>query len=147
MDLTTPLLTKAELLKLAGIPSTTFNNWRIRGLIPLKALGCEKVSLTTCKYSHLVAAYCAALSYHTGSKRKQYVDVLKSEFSSVAKDGYCPENLTIAISAMGKGPDCGAFENYGEALRYGGNQCLYVNFGQLIQKAAEHMKLLITKSK
>ena len=86
MDLTKPLLTKSEMLKLAGIPSTTFNNWFARGMIPLKELGCVRENLTTYKYSHLTAAYCAALSYHTGKKRGEFIEVLKSLFVVVARD-------------------------------------------------------------
>ncbi|WP_296052300.1 hypothetical protein [uncultured Alteromonas sp.] len=141
MNITKPLLTKSELLKLVGIPESTFNNWFIRGFIPLKELGCVKVSFTSYKYSHLTAAYCAALSYHSGRKRSKYIEVLKSVFGGIAKEGSFPEGLTIAISSMGKGQDCGAFENYGEALRYGGNMSLYVNVGKLIKGAAEHQKL------
>ena len=145
MDLTKPLLTKSEMLKLAGIPSTTFNNWFARGMIPLKELGCVRENLTTYKYSHLTAAYCAALSYHTGKKRGEFIEVLKSLFVVVARDGFFSEGLTIAISSRGKGKDCGVFDTYGEAQRYGGNLSLYVNVGRIIKQAEMHQTLLKQK--
>ena len=147
MSLTEPLLTKRELLELVGLPNSTFNNWFVRGHIPLKDLGCRKESFTVYRYSHLTAVYCAALSFHTGRKRSKYIEVLKRELGMVARDGNFPENLTIAISAMGRGQDCGAFDNYGEALRYGGNLSLYVNLGGLLKRASEHFKLKKQNSK
>lgn len=140
MLLTKPLLTKSELLEVAGITSTTFNNWRLRGLIPLSVLGCEKLSITRFKYSYLVAAYCASLSHHTGPNRREFVKLLKETFSGIAKDGFYESDSLIAISANGKGSDCGYFSNTGYALQYGGDQTLKVNIGETLSRAEEMAK-------
>jgi hypothetical protein len=137
MKLTEPVLNKAQLLKVAGITSTTFNNWCLRGHIPLAQLGCEKVSLTRYKYTFLTAAYCALLSYFRGNKRKIYLRMLKSFVCGVAKDGYYNDNATIAIANSGKGPDCGIFDNYGAALDMRNLDVIYVDAGKILNKALE----------
>lgn len=135
MELTKPVLNRQQFLKTSGINSTTFNNWRIRGLVPLSDLGCKYEKLTRCKYSYLAAAYCACLTYHKGKDRKQYIELLKTTFSGIAKDGDYSPHDTIVISNYGTGTDCGLFFTEGDAYLHGGDRSAYVPLGQIIRKA------------
>lgn len=137
MTLITPQLQKSELLRLTGISSTTFNNWRLRGLIPFNDLGFKMESLTRYKYSVLLAAFCKSLSYHTGSDRKLYVKTLKDLFIQISKQNDFNDSLVIAISGWGKGKDCGVFEDFQTAMTLCPKQCSYVPVGKIIKQYME----------
>lgn len=112
MRITDPILSKSEVIDLAGITSTQFDNWRRRFLIPFSLLGRERQSLTTSKYSFLVAAYCRALSFHKGSKRNNYIQILKGVFRQFVELGGVNSKAVIAIADYGRGADCGLFESF-----------------------------------
>ena len=112
MKVTTPILTKSELIEMAGITSSQFDNWRRRFLVPFSLLGRERVSLTTSKYSYLTVAYCKALSYHRGNRRSEYILMLKGVFNQYIEIGDINSDAVIAISDYGKGSDCGLFPSF-----------------------------------
>ena len=80
MNLTEPVLDKKQFLEISGVSNSTFNNWCLRGHIPLKELGCVKVSLTRYKYTFLAAVHCVLLSHHRGNDRKTYLFVVPFYF-------------------------------------------------------------------
>jgi hypothetical protein len=139
MSFTKPIYSKSEVLKLAGISSSQFNNWMIRGLIPRSALGFELVKITKARYSALIPAYCRLITYHTGPQRKPYVEMLKKVFKQVAKQNEFNERMVIAIDGFGKGKDCGLFENSQIAFRLFSRQCAIVPVGHIIKQHLEEI--------
>ncbi len=135
MDFTAPIYSKSEILTKASIPNTTFNNWRIRRLVPFGDIGIKKESLRTHKYSPLVLAYLICLKYHTGSNRRQYVETLKQVFRDLASHKQLNEELVIAISGWGAGADCGVFKDHATALSIGKRQSSYVHVGMIIKQS------------
>jgi hypothetical protein len=140
MELTTPQYSKAELLKLTAVQSTSFNNWRLRGLIPLKQLGVERVNLRHHTYSPLVAAYCRLLSFHKGTNRKQYIKCLNEIFEEVIATKEINEHLTIAINNFGTAADCGVFESSGLAMQICPRNAALIPAGQIIKLYTEDAK-------
>lgn len=137
MNLTEPVLDKKQFLEICGVSNTTFNNWCLRGHVPLKELGCVKVSFTRYKYTFLAAVHCVLLSHHRGNDRKTYLRLLKNFTLGITTDGFFSPDATVAIQNGGKGPDCGIFDTYGDALHHGGNRFIYVGAGQLLNKASD----------
>lgn len=133
MSLIEPKILKNELLALSGVSSTNFNNWRLRGIIPFDELGCKRESLTRFRYSVLTAAYCKAMTYHTGQKRGRYVRELKNLFIDISKQTDFNEHVVIAISGWGQGKDCGVFDSLANAMILCPRQCSYVPVGQIIK--------------
>jgi hypothetical protein len=139
MSFTKPIYSKSEVLKLAGISSSQFNNWMIRGLIPRSALGFELVKITKARYSALIPAYCRLLTYHTGTQRKPYVEMLKKVFKQIANQNEFNPKMVIAIDGFGKGKDCGLFENSQVAFQLFSRQCAIVPVGHIIKQHLEEI--------
>jgi hypothetical protein len=139
MSFIKPIYSKSEVLRLAGISSSQFNNWIIRGLIPRNALGFELVKITKARYSVLIPAYCRLLTYHTGPQRKLYVEMLKKVFEQIAKQNEFNQRMVIAIDGFGKGKDCGLFENSQIAFQLFSRQCAIVPVGQIIKQHLEEI--------
>lgn len=137
MNLKKPVFTKQQLLELTNLPSSTFNNWRIRGLIPFADLGHKMESLTRFKYSPLTAAYCKALSYHTGQNRKLYIRELQNLLTQFARQSRFNPEAVIAISGWGKANDCGTFDSLSSAMALCPHQCVYVPVGKIIKQYVE----------
>lgn len=135
MILAKPVLTKAELIEVAGIPSTTFNNWRIRGRIPFNDLGVKRESLTRWKYSYLVAVFCSALTHYSGKNQKAYIQTLNDFLCKVAMNADFAPNATLVISNHRSVSGCGIFDNYGLALNYGKTDDFYLSIGEILCRA------------
>jgi hypothetical protein len=137
MKLTKPQYSKSQVLEMAGITNGQFQNWSLRGLIPRYDLGFELVKLTKARYSPLIVAYCRLLTFHTGSDRKLYVQILKKLFKQIAQQNDFNHEMVIAISGFGKGKDCGLFENSQIAYQMFSRQCAIVPAGQIIKHFKE----------
>ena len=132
-----PTYLKSELLERVAINSTTFNNWRIRGLIPLSKLGITRMNLKTHKYSPLVAAYCRLLSLHRGNDRKRYVKCLHEIFEDVIESGTVNNDLIIAVNSFGTSGDCGVFESLGSAMQACPQDSAFIPAGKIINQFIE----------
>lgn len=137
MALTKPRYTKAEILEMSGVNSTTFNNWKLRSRVPFKLLGIERDSLTSHKYSVLVAAYCRALGWHKGQVRDTFIDCLTRDFKEIITSGVINEYQIIVVGNLGKGKDCGSFSNGGYAMQIKDKYAAHLPIGRIIKHTLE----------
>jgi hypothetical protein len=147
MSFTKPIYSKSEVLELAGISSSQFNNWMIRGLIPRSALGFELVKITKARYSALIPAYCKLMTYHTGHNRKQFIKELNKAFDQFISTETCSEHLTIGIAKFGNSADCGLFQNEGQAYALCPKDSVFVPVGRVIKQFIENLENPIQQSK